>query len=261
MDFEKMNRINETVLSLHGITDPFELSETLLQHLSGLIDYDVAIWGFPGSLDEGDTMGTILISSPYGPEYDRKLHEEHQSHSQYDYLKWLFTRTESLVYRDTDFINSEIRANSFYYKDFLEKFDIIYACGVIIAHDNHVTASLALYNKAESGDFSDEDLFTLEYFKPHLEMAFVPHSKVLSTNSTPSYVLKERYRLTDREIEIIRHLLEGCTNNEMAAALCVQTNTIKKHLYNIYTKFDVSSRTQLFKFMIENDLIKYFDQE
>lgn len=259
MDFDKLKQINETILDLHNFTDSFKLAEVFLQHLSGLIDFDVAIWGFPDSYHEGDSMGTILIKSPYGEEYDNKLHEAHQSHSQYDYLNFLFTRTESLVYRDSDFINSDIRANSFYYKDFLEKFDIIYACGVIIAHDSHVTASLALYRSATSEDFSDEDLFTLEYFKPHLEMAFEPHSKVLITNSDPAYILKERFHLTEREIEIIKHLLEGSTNNEMASALCVQTNTIKKHLYNIYTKFNVSSRTQLFKFMIENNLIKYFD--
>ncbi|MDD6540043.1 MAG: hypothetical protein PUF85_04615, partial [Firmicutes bacterium] len=171
MDLNKLKQINDAIISLHDITDPFQLADTFLQHLSEIVDFDVAIWGFSDYLGDGDSMDTVLISSPYGREYDEKLRDELESHSRYDYLKWVYSRTESLVYRDSDLINSDIRANSFYYKDFLEKMGLIYACGVIIAHDNHPTASLALYKDAKCEDFSDDDMFTLEYFMPHLEIA------------------------------------------------------------------------------------------
>jgi len=48
--------------------------------------------------------------------------------------------------------------------------------------------------------------------------------------------------LTQRELEILTHLQQGLKNREIAAQLFVSHETIKKHLYNIYQKLEVSSR-------------------
>jgi NarL family two-component system response regulator YdfI len=48
--------------------------------------------------------------------------------------------------------------------------------------------------------------------------------------------------LSERELEVIYFLSQGQTNKEIAAAMTVTVNTIKKHLQSIYTKLNVTSR-------------------
>lgn len=51
--------------------------------------------------------------------------------------------------------------------------------------------------------------------------------------------------LTDREFATLQQLLKGKTNKQIASDLFVSTNTVKTHLSNIFSKFDVSSRAML----------------
>jgi len=50
--------------------------------------------------------------------------------------------------------------------------------------------------------------------------------------------------LTNREIEILLILPKGLSNQEIAERLFISPETVKKHLYNIYQKFDVKNRKQ-----------------
>jgi LuxR family maltose regulon positive regulatory protein len=51
-------------------------------------------------------------------------------------------------------------------------------------------------------------------------------------------------RLTVRELEVLRLLAEGLSNQEIGDRLVVAPSTVKQHLKNIYGKLDVHSRTQ-----------------
>jgi DNA-binding NarL/FixJ family response regulator len=60
--------------------------------------------------------------------------------------------------------------------------------------------------------------------------------------------------LSAREIEVLAHLSRGATNREIAAALGISERTIDRHVSNIYTKLDVSSRAAATAFAIEHGL-------
>lgn len=51
-----------------------------------------------------------------------------------------------------------------------------------------------------------------------------------------------RLGLTDREIEVLRHIAAGRSNKQIAAALFVSTKTVSVHVSNILAKFGVGSR-------------------
>jgi LuxR family maltose regulon positive regulatory protein len=51
--------------------------------------------------------------------------------------------------------------------------------------------------------------------------------------------------LTEREREVLRLLLEGASNCEIAHRLVVSVNTVKRHVYNLCGKLGVQSRTQV----------------
>jgi LuxR family maltose regulon positive regulatory protein len=50
--------------------------------------------------------------------------------------------------------------------------------------------------------------------------------------------------LTEREREVLRLLLEGASNREIAQRLVLSVNTVKRHVYNLCGKLGVQSRTQ-----------------
>lgn len=48
--------------------------------------------------------------------------------------------------------------------------------------------------------------------------------------------------LTSREVEILRLVLEGYTNKEIAAEIFLSEKTVEFHLDNIYTKIGMRTR-------------------
>ncbi|MGL4933441.1 MAG: LuxR C-terminal-related transcriptional regulator [Aeromonas sp.] len=59
-----------------------------------------------------------------------------------------------------------------------------------------------------------------------------------------SYLLRNDTLLTAREQEIIRYLMTGASNIEIADSLFVSEHTIKSHLYNVFKKLNVKNRIQ-----------------
>ncbi len=57
--------------------------------------------------------------------------------------------------------------------------------------------------------------------------------------------LCHKYHISRREKEIIELILLGKSNKEIEDALFISFNTVKNHIYNIYRKFGVQSRSQL----------------
>jgi DNA-binding CsgD family transcriptional regulator len=54
----------------------------------------------------------------------------------------------------------------------------------------------------------------------------------------------ESLGLTEREMEVLHHIAEGCSNIEIGEKLFVSENTIKTHVSNLFVKLDVKRRTQ-----------------
>jgi DNA-binding CsgD family transcriptional regulator len=63
--------------------------------------------------------------------------------------------------------------------------------------------------------------------------------------SSNKYSLKEKYALSDREVEVIYLLAKGQTNQNICDQLHISVNTVKSHIKRIYKKLGVSNRLQL----------------
>ena len=61
--------------------------------------------------------------------------------------------------------------------------------------------------------------------------------------------------LTERELEIAELLVSGDSNEEIASALFLSTNTVKTHLKHIYGKLGVGTRTQAVMRCVEFGLL------
>ncbi|MFN8578998.1 MAG: LuxR C-terminal-related transcriptional regulator, partial [Candidatus Sericytochromatia bacterium] len=77
---------------------------------------------------------------------------------------------------------------------------------------------------------------------------------VLSTNLDSSFKyiseLKQSFEINDdeflsiREIEILKLIAKGFSNQQISASLYISINTVKTHIQNIFKKLDVQRRTQ-----------------
>ena len=58
--------------------------------------------------------------------------------------------------------------------------------------------------------------------------------------------------LTEREEEVLQLILLGRANKEIAASLFITENTVKTHVRNIFSKYDVASRAELISTLLKN---------
>ena len=72
-------------------------------------------------------------------------------------------------------------------------------------------------------------------------------------NTMPPGLLREP--LTAREVEILKLLADGLSNEEIAQKLILSVGTIKTHAHHIYAKLGVRTRSQAVKRAINLNLL------
>lgn len=77
-----------------------------------------------------------------------------------------------------------------------------------------------------------------------------------SNQAQPRYYKPHPDRLTVREMDILRLLVCGMTNQEIASRLYLSEKTIKNHLTSVFRKFSVNDRTQAALYAIKHKIIE-----
>ena len=67
---------------------------------------------------------------------------------------------------------------------------------------------------------------------------------------------ENKFGLSDRELQVIKWITKGKTNNEIATYLELSRRTIEAHRNNIQKKLGVNTTAELIVFAIENKLVK-----
>jgi len=62
--------------------------------------------------------------------------------------------------------------------------------------------------------------------------------------------------LTSREQEVLTHLADGASNEQIAAALVISPKTVERHRENIMRKLNLHSRAELVRYAIRKGIIK-----
>lgn len=66
--------------------------------------------------------------------------------------------------------------------------------------------------------------------------------------------LRRYFRLTRRENDVVRRVINGLNNDDIAKELNISGQTIKDHLSNAYQKIGVSNRVELLSFLFNSRL-------
>ena len=72
----------------------------------------------------------------------------------------------------------------------------------------------------------------------------------------PSADQKSNYGLTPREVDVIKTVISGRTNKEIAGQLAISEQTVKHHITNIFDKLGVYNRLELTLFVFHHGLVE-----
>lgn len=99
-------------------------------------------------------------------------------------------------------------------------------------------------------------VFKFEYTEnPHPGVAvFINEESV--ANKVDLNNIRRLFRLTRRESDILRRLLNGFKNSDIARDCSISEQTVKDHLSKIYSKFGVKNRFALMRFLINSTLLR-----
>ncbi len=70
----------------------------------------------------------------------------------------------------------------------------------------------------------------------------------------------ENTELTPRELELVRELARGATNNEIAKRFVISENTVRNHVHNVLAKLRLHSRRDVADYARARGLIGYSPQ-
>jgi DNA-binding NarL/FixJ family response regulator len=95
--------------------------------------------------------------------------------------------------------------------------------------------------------------------KQAIEFALRPAASVASTTDsgitvTPTSRPEDDHDLTAREVEVLRLLAAGLTNKDIAERLVLSHRTVQAHLYRIFSKLDVTTRSAATRYALERGL-------
>ena len=71
----------------------------------------------------------------------------------------------------------------------------------------------------------------------------------------PAQVAGKTYGLTEREREVLKLMVEGLNNGEIAARLVVSLSTVKYHISNILMKLDIDNRVAAVTMALQKKLV------
>jgi DNA-binding CsgD family transcriptional regulator len=68
--------------------------------------------------------------------------------------------------------------------------------------------------------------------------------------------LVREHNISKREREIMELILAGMSNKEIEGKLFISVNTVKNHVYHLFQKLGINSRSQLMHLVFKNDRIE-----
>lgn len=156
------------------------------------------------------------------------------------------------MYKDSDFFPPEDVADTEYYKYIYEQHNVKDLLTLSIGDHGRFLGVITLYRNDELRDFSEQEVFLMSLLICHFESRLArEYARVLHKdnlyNEAELEDIKKKYSLTEREGELLDLLLKGNSIDEICQLCSISSNTLRKHITNIYRKLGIHSRPELAK--------------
>jgi DNA-binding CsgD family transcriptional regulator len=151
---------------------------------------------------------------------------------------------------------------SAYYKRYLVKVGLVDECGYLLQFANGQFINISLGRHEGLGPFTTAELDLLEALEPLINPLCQLHWGQLFARDSGQGQLNRQLdealtnfassRLTRRECEVIRLLLQGHSSNSIADKLHISPETVRLHRRNSYRKLEIGSQSELFNLFIDS---------
>ena len=117
----------------------------------------------------------------------------------------------------------------------------------ISVEDEDSVQVLKLSPDSRRDDFSRNEISALSVLKNQLETLLGTRQTDEEKDEIETHFLKavSAFSLSEREADVLRLIADGRSNGDISEQIHVSISTVKKHVYNIFNKAGVNSRTQL----------------
>lgn len=238
--------LNDIIYKIHSIPDFNTMKLTLLNLLNILIPNSGS-----SILMADHKNDKHLLCNPvcYPPKFSI-AEKNYLNMEDEDYSRWIMISGKCIIIRETDLMPDSERMKTSIYINCYKPFGVHYSIQMSIVFKDEFLGIITLYRKKEDGDFTDSEMFIMSLLQDHLNYRFY---KNYDTSKTPVHNysisnLAAEYRLTNREVDVLKLFFEEMPADEIAEKLCISSHTLKKHIQNLYRKFNVSTKWDLLKF-------------
>lgn len=240
--------INNIIYQIYSIPDFDTMKITFLNLLKMLVPNTAS-----SILMADHTSSNNLLCDPICvPEVYSEAEKNYLLNEDEDYTRWVMLSGQCLLIRESDLMPEDERIKTVLYKKCYEPFGFHYSIQLNLVYNDLFLGVVTLYRKKEDKDFTSDEMFIVKAFSDHLNLRFYEYySKDSKNSSTKSYSianLAAQYSLTNREVEVLQLIFKDLDNDQIADKLCISGYTLKKHIQNLYRKFDVSTKWNLLKF-------------
>lgn len=155
--------------------------------------------------------------------------------------------------RFSDYVSEKELVNSGLYQDWLRLRHWLHGAMVASLEQKDPLAWITFYREAGEPDFNQEEMNFLSLFQIHFDAAIHRILRAEHCWSLENILCQTaaQYGLSERESEILRTLLEGKTNAEIAAEMFISPGTVKVHIEHILSKTGARSRTELISLILK----------
>lgn len=183
--------------------------------------------------------GVVMKNLPLQTDRDYQ-----QSYSQLDPLNpTRFAGTDVRVASiDEQLGEAELLASD-YYREFMVPANHRHVADMFFRRGDDIIAVLTMLREEKLGPFLAEELALLRTLQPFLE--YTLNQFYLPRRYRQRDSIQEKYRLTDRELDVVELIVAGASNKAIARELALSLATVKTHIQHIFQKMAVPSRTML----------------
>ena len=238
-------QILEIIYKTGQITDLYKYSYTFLREIEKLIPFYAANFFLFDNQKK-------LISDPVCFNIDQNVLKAYNDYywKLDDIRRLTFDQKEPII--STEIMNYKRWINTEYFNDFLAKNNLYYSCGIDIHSDNKLLGTISLFRSKNDNNFNTSDLIYLKILARQSsnqlkKLLIIEKLKNKKDKDKKKLLNKkaEEYNISRREKEVLKLILKGKHNKEIAEELFVSINKVKKHLSHIYKKTNVKNRTEL----------------
>ena len=223
------------------------MRKSVLEWLNMLVSFDGAVF----SLIEKD--GRVLkdsVGCNIAEKYVKAYETDYMDKSP---ISWMVRTGNSAACRESDSLSVDaVVSGDFFKKFYLPNRFYFSACMNIVFREETV-GLISMYKRRDNEGFTNRDLFVLNQLQKHFAYRLYYEAKKGDTRYFYAKGYHERicknFGLTSRESELLNYAVNGWNNEEIAEAMNISINTVKKHFHSLYTKMGVKNRVQLLQSM------------